>query len=226
MDPMICLAIAEKTVYDAIAVAKKFVEKVDLIEIRLDSLQSPEIGPFMKSIPCQLLFTNRPSWEGGSWHGDEHDRVALLLEAIEQGAAFVDIELSAPQASQQKVFTKAKGSLTKVISSSHNFQETPGNEILADLLAQQIASGADIAKMVTTAHNSLDTLRVLALQQQATQANFPLAAFSMGEAGKISRLATLSLGGLMTYVAGDKESCTAPNQIAIDDYLAIMELMK
>ena len=78
------------------------------------------------------------------------------------------------------------------------------------------ASGADVGKIVTTAHGFSDVLRVLHLQLLAEQENFPLAAFCMGEDGRISRAATLELGGVLTYAAADQASATAPGQLTVE----------
>jgi 3-dehydroquinate dehydratase type I len=78
-----------------------------------------------------------------------------------------------------------------------------------------IASGAHVGKIVTTAQTANDVLRVLALQQEARAAGFPLTAFCMGEAGRISRLATLYLGGYMSYACLNEAQATAPGQLSV-----------
>ena len=52
---------------------------------------------------------------------------------------------------------------TKIILSSHNFQETPSDAELDSTLQQMWASGADVAKIATTATNIADCARVLTL---------------------------------------------------------------
>lgn len=52
---------------------------------------------------------------------------------------------------------------TKVILSSHNFEETPTDAALESTLQQMWASGADIAKIATTATDIVDCARVLTL---------------------------------------------------------------
>jgi 3-dehydroquinate dehydratase-1/3-dehydroquinate dehydratase/shikimate dehydrogenase len=104
---------------------------------------------------------------------------------------------------------------TKLILSWHDFKETPSAAELTNLLQQMAGSGAHIGKIVTTAHNANDVLRVLALQEEARAAGFSLIAFCMGEAGRISRLATLYLGGYMSYACLNEEHSAAPGQISI-----------
>lgn len=222
----ICLSIAEPSVAGALAVARKLQGGADIVEIRLDLLEQPAVQPFVEGLTVPLLFTNRPQWEGGNWQGPEEERIALLVEAIESGAAYVDIELMASEESRGRIFAAAASAPTKTIVSWHNFSETPNDDLLAGILSRQCQSGADIGKMVTMAHDYSDSLRVLALQLLAAREQFPLAAFCMGQAGKISRAATLELGGVLTYGAVDRESCTAPGQLSVDDLRTIQELVR
>ena len=54
---------------------------------------------------------------------------------------------------------------------------------------------------------------MLNLQDEAATLGFPLIAFCMGRAGMISSIATLELGGFMTYAAPDNGPVTAPGQL-------------
>ena len=74
-------------------------------------------------------------------------------------------------------------------------------------------TGADVGKIVTMARTFDDVLRVLHMQIPAHTLSFPLIAFCMGKTGAISRLATLELGGFMTYAAPDTGEGTAPGQL-------------
>ncbi len=222
----ICLSIAEPSLAGALAVARRFADQADVIEIRLDLLDEPVVQPFVEAIQNPLLFANHPQWEGGNWRGSEQERIALLVEAIECGAAYVDIELLAPAEGRRQILAAASSAQTKVIVSWHNFSETPADEVLADIFRRQRQSGADIGKIVTMAHDYTDSLRVLALQLLAAKEHFPLAAFCMGQAGKISRAATLELGGVLTYAAADRQSCTAPGQLSIEDIRTLQEFVR
>ncbi len=222
----ICLSLAESTVSGALALAQRLEARADVIEVRLDLLDEPAVKPFIDGLSTPLLFTNRAQWEGGNWQGSEAGRIDLLIEAVEHNAAYVDIELMAPAADRERVLAAAATATTRAIVSWHNFTETPDDQVLADIFQQQLHSGADIGKIVTLAHHYTDCLRVLALQLLAAREKFALAAFCMGQAGKISRAATLELGGVFTYGAADHARCTAPGQLSIDELRTIQELVR
>ena len=87
----ICVSIAVGDTDSALTMARKAADNADVLEIRLDTLAEPTIEPFLKELQVPLLFTCRPEWEGGEFSGSEKDRVALLSEAIKNGAAYIDI---------------------------------------------------------------------------------------------------------------------------------------
>lgn len=210
----ICMSV---TATDADMVARTVQENsglVDLVEIRLDAMDRPEVDRCMQQVPLPLLFTNRPTWEGGNFSGSEEERLRPLLQAAELQASYVDLELRADQSLREQLFEATRSSPTRLILSWHDFTSTPSTEELRDLIRQMRASGADIGKIVTTAETNGDVLRVLALLREAGKIGFPVSAFCMGTVGRISRFATIYLGGEMTYVAASEDQATAPGQLS------------
>lgn len=219
----VCVAIGAPTVGEALGLAKAAESQADVIEIRLDSLTEPALAPFFAELRKPLLFTNRPTWEGGGWSGPEEARVAFLAEAIQAGAAYVDIELKSEPGHIQRLVELGRASRTAVVVSWHYFDSTPSASALASILQEQYRSGAQIGKIVTMAHSFQDVLRVFALQTVAAEMGFPLITFCMGKAGVISRVATLELGGYMTYAAPDGGAPTAPGQFALTPLRQILK---
>ena len=195
---------------------------VDVIELRLDCMRDPWVEQCIASLEKPVLVTNRPEWEGGQWTASEQARADLLCRALDWGARYVDIELLATPEIRAQVLDQAARTGAKVIVSSHDFQATPDQEVLETRLTEMMTTGADIAKIVVTAHGPEESLRILALQERAMAVNFPLCAFAMGAAGAISRLATLYLGGFMTYAALTPEQATAPGQLSVQELHAML----
>jgi len=228
---LVCVAIAAKAKAldpqtEVLAAARQAEAVADVIEIRLDSIPQPDLGLFMRELYRPLLFTNRPAWEGGSYNGDETVRTGLLLDAIAAGAAYVDIEMKTAPALRRQVIVKAREQQTRVIISAHNFTATPSTAELEAIFDEQCASGAHIGKIVTMAHDYTDVLRVLSLQLLAAEKDFPLIAFCMGRAGMISRLASVELGGYMTYAASDSGQATAPGQLKVSVLRNLLNTLK
>ena len=196
-------------------------DRVDVIEVRLDLMAEPDVARCCVLFKKNLLFTNRPVWEGGAFSGFEDERVRQLFAAVELQAAYVDFELRADSQLRGRLLEAMQSSPTRMILSWHDYTATPMPEELEGILQQMMDSGAHIGKIVTTAHTSADVLRVLHLQEGALAAGFPLSCFCMGEAGRISRLATLYLGGYMTYGALSDDCATASGQLSVDRLYAL-----
>ncbi|MGB5685206.1 MAG: type I 3-dehydroquinate dehydratase [Candidatus Electrothrix sp.] len=228
----ICVSLAGVDIAALVAQACHVAERADVIEVRLDSMQHPDVSACCTALETPLLFTNRPSWEGGAFSGSEEQRIEFLLEAVQQQAAYIDCELRAKSFLRGQLLEAMSASPTRMILSWHNFEKTPPQAELEEVLAQMMESGdrADktgkiIGKIVTTAHSPEDALRVLRLQEQAKAANFPLSCFCMGEPGRITRLATLYLGGYMTYACLNDAQATAPGQLSLEQLQKLTALL-
>lgn len=218
----ICVALSGSTSEEILTVARQVAAQADLLEIRLDTMTEPAVAPFIGAVSTPLLFTNRAAWEGGRFAGSEEARVGLLHQAIEAGAAYVDIELKTEPGLRDDLLRAAKAHGCQAIVSWHSFATTPSRQALATILQEQSRSGAAIGKIVTMARTFEEVLRVLDLQIEAIEIGLPLIAFCMGRVGIISRIATLGLGGYMTYAAPDGSPGTAPGQLTITGLAAIV----
>ena len=223
---LICVSVSADDSHGVLSALAPVLALVDVVEVRLDTLIDPglDLG-WICRIPRPVLVTNRPTWEGGRFAGNENQRIALLCQALTAGAQYVDIELRTAPELRLQVQTLARQQGARVICSSHDFQGTPSSEQLRRTLAEMIASGADIGKIITTATQPAEALRILALQQEALTAAFPLSAFAMGAAGKITRLATLYLGGCMSYAALSPDQATAPGQLTVAELQGLIALL-
>lgn len=221
----VCVAIAGETTQAVLTKARDIEAYCDVIEIRLDSMECPDITAIVSEIATDLLFTNRPVWEGGGYKGHEAGRIELLLKAVDAGCSFIDLELLAPDSSHKIIREALIGSSTRLILSNHDFERTPPASELLEKVVRMHEYGADIGKLITTAQGSEDVLRVLTLQIEAERLGMDLIAFCMGDAGVISRLATVDLGGFMTYCAADDDGGTASGQIPVKSYRQIRQLL-
>lgn len=221
----ICVSLAGVDVAALVEQARQIGDQADVIEVRLDSMLRPEVAKCCTVLDKPLLFTNRPLWEGGAFEGSEERRILPLLEAVRREAAYVDFELRANRRLRKRLLAGMEISSTQMILSWHNFDTTPSQAELEQVLVEMMESGAHIGKIVTTAHSMEDALRVLRLQEQAKEADFPLSCFCMGTTGRISRLATLYLGGYMTYTCLNDAQATAPGQLSLEKLQSLISLL-
>src|SRR3990172_2142860 len=153
--PRIC-AVIVNTDLDAV----KEVEPIaDLFEVRLDII-GEGWQELVKKLKKPWIATNRTTDEGGQWRGTEARRIEALLQAIELGAAMVDIEFKTKNLDNIVPLVKKR---VKCILSYHNLEKTPPFEDLKGIVQKQLDAGADICKVVTTAREFDDNLSVLRL---------------------------------------------------------------
>jgi len=206
---MICVPIVGPSMERALEDLARARPLADLVEIRLDLIDRPDLPTLLKAAARPAIVTNRTKTEGGQFSGSEAERVAWLRQAIDLGAPYIDIEASTAREHLQPVLEN-KGS-TKVILSYHDFSKTiddltPLYEIMCEL-------PADVVKIVTYAQDIGDNTKMFALLKRAKQEGRSLIALCMGERGEISRILSPLLGGFLTFGALETGKESAPGQI-------------
>jgi 3-dehydroquinate dehydratase-1 len=183
------------------------------IEIRFDFLDLSDIEEALKiaeNIREKAVFTLRSPAEGGKFKGNNNDRIEWLKKLAMAKPMLLDIEYSTLQ-SNDDLANYCKTQKIPVLLSWHDFEKTPPKDELRYMLEKMKVYSNHI-KMVTTAINIVDALRILDLYENA--AEYSLIAFSMGEAGIISRIMCTIIGrSPFTYAA--LEESIAPGQLTV-----------
>ena len=232
---MICTTIQNKNLEQIL----EALEGCEMAEIRLDrcDLSLREIEEcFTSDVPlvatCRIadLIASEPSLqdEGLTPQSKEIKAAQIaekrLCKAIEAGARYVDVEIEAPKQMSKRVRSVAHENGTVFIRSFHDFEGTDSLEALKAVVEKCCYHGADIVKVVTTAHCQEDVDRVLSLydwchgvsasenEKIASLDEGGLIAFCMGDAGRQSRLDSLRMGAPYTYAALSEHETAAPGQ--------------
>ena len=223
---MICTTIQNKTAEQIL----EALEDCEMAEIRLDrcALSARDIDDvFTSDVPlvatCRIseVAQSEPSLQDQPDSAREIKAMQIaekrLVRAIEAGARYVDVELEAQKQMSKRVRSAAHENGTIFIRSYHDFEGTDSYEALKALVEKCQYHGADIVKIVTTAHSAEDVDKVMALYEWAHAENIDLIAFCMGEAGRQSRLDCLKYGAPYTYAALSAEEAAAPGQWPADE---------
>ncbi len=208
----ICVSLVEKGLEPALKALVKAETMADLVEIRLDALDTPVVKPFLEQRRLPLLFTFRDATEGGLRQVALKERLKFLEEALKSGADLVDLELRAGKEAFARLLAQAK-SPGQVLASFHDFSGTPSAETLEHVLDQMLALGVGLGKVVTMAQRPEDNLTVLSLIPKAQRRGLQLVAFAMGPLGRLSRLAAPVLGAPFTYASLPGYTQAAPGQM-------------
>jgi 3-dehydroquinate dehydratase type I len=211
----ICVPVIETTVPKALHVIKKAHQVADLIELRLDYLRDPQWPSLLVDSPLPVIVTHRRKEEGGRYQGDEKKRIALLKEAVELGARYVDVELRSDRSKIQTLIERKKG--TEIILSFHDFRGTPPFRALRGLVDRMIRMGGDIVKIVTFAEKWEDNGKTLLLIPYALERGKRIVTFCMGKKGKMSRVFSPMMGSAWTYAPLAGSRASAPGQLTVTE---------
>lgn len=214
-NPKICVPIFEKNIEKALEVSKSYIELgADILELRIDALENPtanNIEKLVMEINFPLIVTNRTPKEGGLFKGGEEKRIEILVSAS-SGAEYVDIELQTDEVYLSRLLELD----TKTIISFHDFEKTPPQNELLDIVKKEKELG-DIAKFAVMPQKMEDTITVLNILNQEKNT----VGISMGEMGKYTRLVAPLFGSPFTFASAGSSS--APGQLDIQSTRFILD---
>ena len=189
-----------------------------------------------------VLLTCRTAAEGGRARLDDASYVALLCSVLDGLADWaperrpVAIDVEVQRGCLPQVCTQARGLGIDVVASFHDFEATPADEVLEEVLARMAREGADLAKIAVWPTGADDVARLLGVCARATAdagegagLGVPVAAMSMGALGAVSRVAP-AFGSALTFaVVPDEQGqarASAPGQLPIQDVRRCLELLQ
>jgi pentafunctional AROM polypeptide len=209
------LSLTNQRVEECLPFADELVADVDVLEMRIDLMESQDedflreqTALLRRRTAKPLLFTLRTKDQGGCYDeaGREAEMVRLFTLALRLGVEFIDLEITFKTEIISQVLERrrALGGATRVIASYHQFSEPVKSEddvvrVLQQCYALGQAQGTsptsiiDVVKVVIFAFADGDvwTLRngvKKACETVPQLQGFPTIALAAGEKGKLSRV--------------------------------------
>jgi 3-dehydroquinate dehydratase type I len=223
--PNICVSIKPKTNLEALSLIEKAeTAKADLIEVRLDSLEtSRQLADLAAHTKIPLIATNKLPSEGGNFSGTHNQRWQTLINAAKGGFQYVDLDLTNLKLKEQIVDLQELG--VKTIVSFHKFDGAFTSQEMQRILNEETGSGADVCKIISTAKQVQDNLTVLNfVSENAVKTR--LVCFCMSDQGRISRLLSPVFGAFFTFAALEEGCETAPGQLSINEMRTAYSLLR
>lgn len=194
-------------------------EHADAVEFRMDLAEADDALAALRTYDGELpiLATNRAAWEGGEWSGDDEERLEILADAARlDGVEAIDVELeSLRSGAADDVVATAADEDVSVVASTHDFEGTPPESAMIDLLAEA-CEYADVGKLAVTARDRGDALAVLSATHELTADGKAVATMAMGEAGSHTRAVAPLYGSRIGYAPVDPAEATAPGQYDLE----------
>lgn len=139
----------------------------------------------------------------------EPKKIEMLELAIDSGATWTDIELSAPEMIVKRIEKKVRMNTSILMLSYHNYSRTPAFTELQEIVNSGFTKGADVVKIACFADSYVDVARLIKLFDDPR----PVLIIAMGEKGKVSRILAPLLGAPFTYCCVEGTDQTAPGQL-------------
>ncbi len=195
---MIVVTLLESSLAGLRTAIAEYDDVADAYEVRLDALSEPATPADVRALTGKpLIATCRRADEGGTWRGQEADRLARLTACLDAGFEHVDIEADAT----------LDVDATRLIRSVHDFDATPPADELAAKMTQLAAGGAT-AKAATRVQGLADTLEVLCACRRLQDDGVAYAAMGLGD---FPRPLLPLLGARFVYGGGRRNAPGQPN---------------
>lgn len=190
----------------------------DILEFRIDSFSNKDINyiSFLlekaTNFGFETILTIRSEKEGGSY---VENRLSMF-EKLMPLASYTDIELSSTDILPQ-ISKLSKEYKKPLIISHHNFELTPANFIIQELIREALRYG-DIPKLAFKANSYEDVARLMC----ACKYKGKKIIISMGEYGKISRISGYIFNSFITYAYLYKPN--ASGQLSLQEALTLRDM--
>lgn len=228
-------ALAAPAPLDAATTAAQVLECLRGLREAIDTTDGAAAG-------SPVLLTCRTAAEGGRAQLDDAAYGALLRSVLDGLADWaperrpVAIDVEVQRGCLPQVCEQAHGLGVDVVASFHDFEATPADEALEEVLARMAREGADLAKIAVWPTSAQDVARLLGVCARATAGagersglGVPVAAMSMGALGAVSRVAP-AFGSALTFaVVPDEQGqarASAPGQLPIQDVRRCLEFLR
>lgn len=203
---MLCISIAQESRRLAVVDLLNAGPQCDLVEVHLDRFKNaPHVRDLVAAKRNPLIFSCRRTQDGGQWEGSEEERLALLRQAVVDGANYIDIELDV--ADKIRPFPGCKRIIT-----IHDPLKEDGT--LAERYAQAADYKPDYIRVNTKAGALEEALPLLKL---LVRPRVPTVVNGVGKAGMMVNLMARKLGAPWIYAALERGMEAYPEQATVQE---------
>ncbi|MCR5723935.1 MAG: type I 3-dehydroquinate dehydratase [Treponema sp.] len=202
--PLVCLCLTGKTLAEDVAIATKYRQHIDAVELRVDYLDEDErlhIRDFPAMIDVPAILTIRRVIDGGLYQEGESSRSMLFARGLafadedpRRNFAYVDFEEDFHVTGLQDA---ALAFGTKIIRSFHDMNNPVTN--LAERVAKMRTTGYEIPKIACMPHSLKEVTAMFKEASVLTDNNQILIA--MGRFGLPTRILAGRMHSMLTYVS-------------------------
>lgn len=206
-----CLPIIKSKSSEVVSLIKETQDQFDYFEIWLDYIQDLRLD-FINDIRNQfgdkLIFLfRRQNLETPKM---DFKKRKDIMDAISKTDCFLDLDIS----QKKELVHLKKNSQTRLLLSYHNYNETPDDEKLKEIISLMKKSNPDIYKISTFCKSDSDAIRLIDLLSKLKENNLKCIVLGMGQNGIITRIAGALLGNEINFAPLSLEDKSASGQLA------------
>ena len=218
-----CLPIIQKDKQKIFDLIKKNQKEYQYFEVWLDYIENLDEA-FITKITTMLqerliLLFRRKNLE--PIHMDSEDRINLI-PIISKSESYLDLDISQEEELHYLQDTELH---IHLILSYHNYQKTPENEEIQDILLDMEKYRPMIYKIATTCNDETDAVRLLQFQKLLASQKKKHIILGMGKFGTITRVFGTLWGNEMIFAPKTKEEQSAPDQLTKQELEKIFETL-
>ncbi len=190
----------------------------DLYELRLDYYS----GDIALALQVCRKTTGSQGGEAIISTDEYAGRVSELIGLYEY-FQLIDIELSAGDDIVRELTEAAHNKGLAVVISQHSFTDTPPKQEMIDTLTHMHELGADLPKLAVSPGSPADLFDLMSASWEASSSIGPVITMSMGDTGRLSRIAGSLTGSCITFGAGTEPS--APGQLGAAELKNMLDIL-
>lgn len=154
----------------------------------------------------------------------EKDLREKIIKLLENSDNLMDFDINDGSWGLDYIHENKLGN--KVIASYHNYEETPNNETLENLIKEMEKYKPEIYKVSTFCKTPEDSLKLLTLLLKLKEDKKKYLVFGMGNLGKIVRIYGALWGNQFNFAPVDENKKSAPGQIIKNKLEKLLEELK
>ncbi len=142
-----------------------------------------------------------------------------VLDAVSGKDCLVDLDITC----QTEDLAYIKGKDIKKIGSYHNYENTPPDAKLQEIVSEIKSYSPYISKLSTYCEQASDALRLINIKKDFLETGQKHIVLGMGKEGEITRVFGALWGNELIFIPESSEEASAPGQITRTEFEKIME---
>ncbi len=220
-----CLPIIKNSKEEVLQEVLQNMDSYDFFEVWIDYIENSDES-FIKNLTDKyqerlILVFRRKNLEKTKLSFEQ--RIKILF-SLENAQTLVDLDITTQK--EELNYIKNQGLKVSTIISYHNYEATPSDKNLKEIINIMKPYRPTIFKIATMCTNSEEAFRLLQFLLYLKKENLPYIVLGMGQTGNITRIFGTLWGNQMIFAPYEKRQQSAPGQLTKSELETIFDILK